>query len=151
MKKAIALVVTVLLFTTSCKSWFENDVVKPVENDVVSAAQCIKAKEAANTAGIPTGTVVTDILKQLGTAALGAYLTGGLAAIPAALIAVIDPLVVKYGQPIVACISQEFGATQLAVLSTKVPPTSSGSAVSAAPPHNPMDDVFAHYGWKSAP
>lgn len=139
MKKLIPLVTVVVFLSASC-SWWHNDVVTPVDNTI----DCVAQQETPNINGTPTAQVVEQILGTLGAAALTAFLSGGVTAIAAAVIAASDPLIAKWGGPIVACVQKDLGSSPIitALLSQKatVGPT-------ATPAHNPVDDVLQHYNW----
>jgi hypothetical protein len=115
------------LCLTSC-SWF-NTTVKPVIDNKID---CIKAAEAQAAGGKDPIQIAIDIADALGTAAYTAATTGG--DLVAALEAAAAPLIVKYGEPVVACVFKG------------LEPTIASAAKKAAMP-NPFAEVISHHGW----
>lgn len=106
------------------------------------AVDCAKAEASLVAKGLKVLDVAADVAVAATKIAI-AYAAGGATAAEAALLAEVEPLIAKYGEPIVAC---TFGKLPIATSTARV------GAGSNAPPDviDVRAIVFAHYGWRIA-
>lgn len=123
------LIIAALAVGLASCSWFSSTV-KPVIDDKID---CIKTAEAQAAGGKDPIQIAIDVADALGTAAYTAATTGG--DLVAALEAAAGPLIVKYGEPVVACVFKG------------LEPTVASAMKKAAMP-NPFAEVIAHHGWQ---
>lgn len=124
---------SLLLTMPACKTTLGQELV----TDGSGAIICAKAEAQAVKNNISVLDAAGDVAKAVVTIGI-AFATGGMAAGEAAIIAEVEPLIAKYGEPVIAC---AFGKAGIQLPGT-------GSGASTAFLVDVPANVTKHYNWR---